>query len=530
MKASKYIFPALLILIGAWLASYTFNEKADLNGDNYNYYVYATSLASGQGYCDLASPDQHPTNNFPPGYPLLMMPLRLMTDSIVAQKVLNEALVIVGILLTYLLLLRLGMKRSYAFVLAGVGLFCPRVFHFSTMMMSEASFFATSVLVAYALARMLDEKQLDGSLFSTQRLRTLLADRWLWVMLVALVLNYHIRTQGLALVAGTFCFLLFTRRWLTTLISGIVFVIGCLPWMIRNNLQGLNGNRYVDAMMTVNPWRPEEGTLTFGDFVARFFETLQMLVFKAIPNSIPPFLDVNYSGDFTVGCYCVGGVLLLFIVLGFWQMGRLRWFALAYLGATLGLISLFSSPSENRYLTTILPLLTTGAFWGLAWSIGRLFRLASFKWQFHPAWLCLLLLTATLGFKEEHKMSHQPLPLHYQQFFAIGDAMRKAVKKHQIPADAVVCSRKPMMFYMHSQMRGLTYKFTTDDKELIAHLVANKVDYVLLDNLGYSSTGLYLYPAIQKHPELFPRVLIKQEQTRNYLLEFDRKLATEQGF
>lgn len=529
-KASKWIFPILLILIGAWLAQYTFNPKADLNGDNYNYFTYATSLAEGHGYCDLSSPDQHPTNNFPPGYPIIMMPLRMMTNSIVAQKVLNEALLIVGILLAYLTLLRLGIKRSYAFFYAGTGLFCPRVFHFSTMMMSEASFFATSMLVMYALIRMCDETKLEGKAFSTNKIKPLLSNGWFYTMIVALILNYHIRTQGLALVAAVFCFLIFTRRWYTTLFSGILFVCGCLPWMIRNNIQGLTGNRYVDAMMTVNPWRPEEGTLSFSDFVVRFFETLQMLVFKAIPNSIPPFLEVEYGGEYTIGCYCFGMALLIFICIGFWRMDKLRWFALAYLTATLGLISLFSTPSENRYLTTILPLLTTATFIGLALLVKWLLQLAWPKICIHPAFLGLFLLTSILGFKEEHDMSQQPMHPYYQQFFNIGKAMDKAVKQHKIPADAVVCSRKPVMFYTYSHLRGLTYKFTKDDKELISHLVANKVDYVMLENLGYSSTGLYLYPAIDKHKDLFPKIVMQHPQTNNYLFLFDRKLAIEQGY
>ena len=71
----KYIvFPAIIVV--AWLALvlYTFNSKPDLNGDNFNYYIYATSLAAGEGYCDLSSPGHPATSTFPPGYPILMTP------------------------------------------------------------------------------------------------------------------------------------------------------------------------------------------------------------------------------------------------------------------------------------------------------------------------------------------------------------------------------------------------------------------------------------------------------------------------
>ena len=93
MKASKstlIICCAALVLVWALLASKTFNPKPDLNGDNFYYYIYATSLATGHGYSDLSTPSMGATSNFPPGYPLLMTPLRFITDSVVAQKWLNE--------------------------------------------------------------------------------------------------------------------------------------------------------------------------------------------------------------------------------------------------------------------------------------------------------------------------------------------------------------------------------------------------------------------------------------------------------
>ena len=52
-KASKttlILCCAALALVWAVMATKTFNEKPDLNGDNFYYYIYATSLATGHGY------------------------------------------------------------------------------------------------------------------------------------------------------------------------------------------------------------------------------------------------------------------------------------------------------------------------------------------------------------------------------------------------------------------------------------------------------------------------------------------------
>ena len=199
MKANKTILLiccGVLALIWGILAAKTFNPKPDLNGDNINYYIYATSLATGHGYCDLSTPDMRPTSNFPPGYPLLMTPLRVITDSVVAQKWMNELFVLAGILLIFFTLLQLGLRWDISFVAAAAGLFSPRLWHFSTMMMSEASFFLTSAFVFFALAKYLSAERQDSPWWQDVK------QPWLWAMIVVLVLNYHIRTQGLALVAG----------------------------------------------------------------------------------------------------------------------------------------------------------------------------------------------------------------------------------------------------------------------------------------------------------------------------------------
>lgn len=102
--------------------------------------------------------------------------------------------------------------------------------------------------------------------------------------------------------------------------------------------------------------------------------------------------------------------------------------------------------------------------------------------------------------------------------------MSKQLKK-KVPAGTVVCSRKPQLFWLESGLPGVNYKYTKDARELIAGLVQNRVDYVVLDALGYGSTPMYLYPAIQQFPHLFPKVVMYYENTHMYLLYFDRERA-----
>ncbi|MBQ7531730.1 MAG: phospholipid carrier-dependent glycosyltransferase [Paludibacteraceae bacterium] len=505
----KYVLFPLVIFV-SWLsiARYTFNEKPDLNGDNFCYYTYASSLASGQGYCDLSAPGSPATNGFPPGYPLLMTPLRMMTDSFVAQKWLNEVFVLLALVLLYFGLMRAGLPMVISFTAAVSGAFLPRLFHFSTMMMSEASFLLTSVVVLYCLIRMAEHEE---DYLSELR------HPWLYLMIVAVVLNYHIRTQGLAMIAGVLLALLIRKRWVATGVTIVGFVIGAMPWKLRNAALGLNGNRYIDAMMQANPWRPEEGTLTVAEIIHRFFDTLQMLLFQAIPNTVFPFFSTNPDQpEYSFGIYLTGALLVALMIFGCWHTGKLRWALLAYIAATLGLISLFSTPSGSRYITTILPLLSAVEFIGL-WKLVTLIPKRP-QWLDTVAALALLLIlfTCKAGMEDEHKMSQQRFPKQYKQFFAIGEQVKK-----KTPAGTLVCSRKPQMFYLYSDRPGVVYKFTQDPQELLDDLVKKNVDYVILDALGYSSTPYYLFPAIQKYPQYFAPV-IHYEDTHTYLLKFRR--------
>ena len=135
--------------------------------------------------------------------------------------------------------------------------------------------------------------------------------------------------------------------------------------------------------------------------------------------------------------------------------------------------------------------------------------------------LLLLLFTCKPGMLKEHKLAEQRFPMPYKQFFAIGEQVKK-----KTPEGTVICSRKPQMFYLYSDRPGVVYKFTQDKQELIADLVKKNVDYVILDALGYSSTGYYLFPAVQAYPQFFTPV-IHYDNTHTYLLHFRRSEAAK---
>ena len=508
IQKNRAIYIGLLTIVWACAYVYIFNEKIDINGDNCRYYTFASSLASGQGYADISAPTPHPTNAFPPGYPLLMTPLRFFTDSIIAQKILNGLFLLGGALLLFFFMIKRKMPESLALVGACAAILSDRVLHFSTMMMSEMSCFFVSTAAIFLLANMKKEKPFYKDLS-------------FYGMLVMVILCYHIRTQGVALFAAVVLFFLCTKKWKEAASTVAGFIIGCLPWIWRNKSLGIGQSRYFESIAQVNPWRPEDGSLDLSGIIDRFFETLGMLVSKALPNSVIPYFKVNYSTEVSAGFFMwVIAILLIFLIIrGFWAFGKYRWVLIGYTVFTFGLVSIFSTPSENRYITTLIPFMNMGLLVGIYAVTTDTIHRFKLKYTFSPWVLSLLLLTGIGNIQELHAMNKMPFPPAYQNFFRLG-----LVLKEHVSPETVVASRKGELLYMFSRTRVAGYAYSQDDRAVIQKMLDDGVEYVILDQLGYSSTPRYLYPAIQKNDDLF-FVASHVPNPDTYLLKFDREAA-----
>ncbi len=180
----------------------------------------------------------------------------------------------------------------------------------------------------------------------------------------------------------------------------------------------------------------------------------------------------------------------------------------------------------SRYVVPVAPFLFLFFYFGLCrllrQIVVRLFQRKGGK-PVSVRWAYLLLLIAfpmLSPLSIQAKEARQPFPPAYRCYFELAKAMER-----QLPAGAVVSCRKPELFaYFAPSHFPVRYLFSTDPDEGVADMVRRKVDYVILEQLGYSSTPLYLYPALQKYPELFP-VISHISSPDTYLLGFDRGAA-----
>ena len=484
---------ALLVFI------YIFNPQIDINGDNCYYYAFASSLAAGEGYLNVAG---EPSALFPPGYPLLMTPLRLITDSVVAQKVMNLLFLFGAVLLLFYTLLAVGVKRSLSFIAAATVLITPHLLEFSTMMMSEAScvFFIALSLWAYM--------RVDFILQGTKAVPW--RSPWLWVFALSVAYAFLIRTQAVVLLFAFLAALFIARRFKVAALLSAVFAVCWLPWALRNALLGLGQSRYVNQI----------------DF-SNILGNLKMLIVQAIPESVVPFMPVHYAAAPTQLLYVIAAVILFLIIYGFFKMRGLRVVLPLLLAGNIAIVSIMNTPSYYRYMIIVLPFITAGIVVGL-WSALNLLCERRLKRSLTP-WVMLLLIVPAVYMNKSnskhsiyglHKMIEAKYPPAMLTYLAIG---KEAAK---LPDARLVASRKPELLFVHAGVRGKRLKEATTNVDILNNMLDEDIDYLVLENMGFKYTYDVLYPFLQHHQDMFQMVKYTRQPT-TVLFRFNKELATQ---
>lgn len=484
---------AMLSVVALMVFVFTFNPKPDYNGDNCHYYANATSLVQGRGYTDMFG---EPTNNFPPGYPLLMAPLRMLTDSVVAQKIQNLVFIFLAVLLQFFLLVKLGLQRCLAFIACVAVLVTPHILEFSTMMMSEASCILFFMLAFWLYLCLPDDE------------RVCLRAQQFYLLLFVLVFSFYIRTQAVAIVVAFLLTFILARKLRLAVVLLLTFIIAYIPWAIRNYMLGLEQSRYVSQI----------------DY-ANILGTLKMLFVQAIPESVVPFFDIDYNVEPTVALWLLSMAMLAVILYGIYRLGRITLPLLLLFMGTMAIVSLINTPSQYRYIIIILPFLTVAFVVGL-YNIGKIIAQKLFKCGFSPWLLVILFLPMFLqrNIVSKHTLTglyvygRMKTPDNYQNFYEMGERI------YELDKNAIVATRKPDLLYLHSGIKARNFLETDNDTLLIQDLIEKKVDLVIVDQLGFKGTFLYLAPCVRRHRDIF-RPLLSVKNPDTFLFIFDRKLA-----
>lgn len=510
-----YCLVGLLTALCIGLFAYTVDPKLDLNGDNVAYIKLAHALADGQGYANVSADGTVlPASHFPPGYPaILSVMMRLGLDSLMAFKVLNGLFLLVSVLGLFVMTRRLTGQTYLAFSIAALTLFSPSLLHFAGMAMSEMSYMAATVLALFMLY-IYDGK---GRAKPTAFYRS----PYFYLAVLFAAGAYYIRTVGASVMCAVVVFYLFRKEWMAALSSAGGLVLCLLPWSLRNAACGIE-SRYLGTVMTVNPWRPEEGTISsVGEMVNKMWVNINDTVIQGFKGLLFPFGEWATTG---FSAWFFGLLVVAVVFYGVWQLGRMRWAMLAFLLANIGLFALWHGGNGTRYVTPLIPFLFVFFYVGV-WALVRFVLQKRNKAGLKPdsLWgllLLVLILPMVKPVQERHATVRQPYPPAYVHYFNLAQMMQNSVEQ-----GTVVCCRKPEFFvHFAPKVVATNYVYDLDPAVLVRDMIDKNVDYVVLEQLGYGSTVRYLYPAVRAYQELFPVVYVSPAP-ETYLLRFDREAA-----
>lgn len=517
-----YIFLGIIVICFISVFSYTVNHKLDLNGDNATYIQLARNMAEGHGYTTLNLEGEYvPASHFPPGYSaLLSFFMRIGIDSLMAFKILNGIFLGLGIIILYFITWKVTKQLYLAFSIAILSVLPPSTLHFAGMVMSEMSYMLATVLAILSLFlydRQMAKKR-DPELKSSQ-VSPFYKSPYFYTAILFGAAAYYIRSIGSSILFAILVFFLFRKEWKAAIASVAGIAVCLLPWIIRNSVHHIKG-RYLGTVMTVNPWRPEEGQISsIGEMVDKMLTNINDTVIQGFRTILFPFSKPENGFG-----YIILGIIILGIVIwGIWNMGKMRWAFLAFLLANIGVFALWHGGNGTRYVTPLVPFVFMFFYTGVFFLTKCVCRKKAMKEnRIWPSILLFLVVPMIEPIEQMHESVRRPYPMAYTNYFAIAQAVEKDMPEHSI-----VCCRKPELFsYYSPHSRTTNYLYSLETDSVIANLVRKNVDFVVLDQLGYSSTARYLYPAIRKNPELFQTVY-HLTGPDTYLFRFNKEEAKQ---
>ena len=508
----KYVYPVIIAIV--FLISYpkVFDAKLDLNGDNFNYLALSDNILNGHGYSVLnVSGEYVPANWFPPGFPFILAFEKLIVgrDNINGLKMMNGLLYLISILLFYLIIIRLTNSPPLAFSVGILLALNSGLLRFATIIMSEIPFLLFSVLGLYAVVR-LDSLSKEKPFWKTP---------WIYLTIVSVMISYYIRGFGIVFLAAFTLHWLFQKRWKLAgfFVAGSVLLF--LPYKIRNSMYGLKG-RYLKTVFVDNPWRPESGQITtFGDFVSKLITNLQDTILNGFPHVMIPSLE---RAPESIWITIFGVFVLLVAAFGIWRVKQYRILLGGVILFNAGIFLLWHTGNGVRYVWPLAGFI----YFAFGNGLIELFRIFVFKDEESAVSKNLgfgilalsFFLFSSISFQSQ--VSKAPYNPGFRNYFSVA----MSVAKLDNPESVVVACIKPAIFSHFSNSLATRFKYSTDDKEVIKHLLEIDADYVVLDQTGYGATGRYLYPAITKNQGLFTTALQLQNPD-TYLLLFNKEAA-----
>ena len=479
-----------LVALHVILAALLFDPKPFLGGDNAGYMILADALRTGRGYRDIYLPGAPLHAQYPPVYPTILAVVALLGGGLISFKTLSVGFTTASLLVLYLLARR-RLDGTAAFGVTVPFALSPLVLDYSHWVLSEAPFLLLTLVALWGGVQMEDDRS-----------------RPVIVATIFALLAYLTRAAGLPLIAALLLALAWRRDWkrLGRVAIAAGAVIG--GWWVWGRLAATGSARvYTNNFLLINPYQPELGYVGPGDLIVRLVNNIRLYGVEVLPRAL--------AGQSALGAFALPGILtalaILALAIAGWggSVGRRRIGLLeAFIFFYAGLILLWPQVwTDRRFLLPLLPVILLFAVEGAIWAF-EFVRVGRPGWVLPALGILIGLLaipdhvrTASVNqrclrfYRQGDRLACYPPA--WRSFFQAASWVRDGT-----PADVVVVSRKPRLFFLFGRRQGDVYPFTTDDRRMLDFFDTLGADYVVVAGLS-ATTGRYLVPAIERNRDRF---------------------------
>ncbi|MDX1622499.1 MAG: hypothetical protein R3199_00760 [Gemmatimonadota bacterium] len=478
-------------LVSLVLALALFDPFLFTGGDNAAYYALTKALGEGRGYVDLVHPGAPPETQYPPGFPLLLVPLYWLSGgSMMALKL--GSIAAGGVLLwaVWALARRDPAVPGWAAAAAVwlVGLY-PVFLAYTHWVLSDMAFTAIVMVALWAFA--------DGHAPSDQEGGEEpggeIDPRWIGACAIA-VAAFYVRIPGAALLLAAAIVPAIHGLWKRAGAAAAVAVLGTLPWILWTRQGPPETGGYLDQLLASNPQNPESPSIGAAGLVGRVLHNVGHYATVELPRLFwpadPPDAIVLLALPVGAGLIVYGAVRAI----------RTRGIAVADAWAAITLALLAVWPwIGDRFFLTVVPLLWLYTLVGMD-HLSR--RVADTVWPARIAAAALaavLLAGAALQAPDRWKRLRDYLDgrdlagysARWQDYFLAAEWVGDNAP------DAVILARKPSFAWYWSRRPSLVYPFHGDPDRTWEFLREHGVTHILLD----PGTELFLRQTLRRHVE-----------------------------
>lgn len=504
---------ALLMGIQAVLAWGVFVAAPHPGGDNAGYVALGHALASGEGYTEVWDPARPPHTKYPPVFPLLLaLAIALGVQGWVGLKAV-AFLATLTVAPAVFLWARTRLPEPVAFGAALVTALSPSLLYHSHWVLSDVPFLAFTVGALWAVSGVLGRgagrgrgegleagsagsaEGPEGASLGTSPVR--------WAVVGALLLlAVFTRSAGLPLAAAVIVALAWARRWRA--VGGLSVAVGVpyVLWWLRGRGAVVAEGRYTREFFLLDPYQPDLGTASLGDFAARVVENTTGYLTRFLPEAL-----LGSAGGVAMAL-----TLVLVVLAGISWVQSIRdgrpGVAGVFLPLYSGVILLWPSVwSGDRFALPLVPVLLVLAA-DQVWRLGRGRSQALQRGALAVLGLALALPAAADWVQAREEAGRCRVAAGAAGPWACGGpalvdfttAARWAGA--HLPEGTAVLTRKPRIWYLNSGLPTRTYPFSEAPDALREGAEDAGARHVVLDYIGGQGTR-YVGGALFADPRRF---------------------------